>query len=293
MKKLALALVLLAEVSAFASAPEDGWTGTCAKFHSPSQPKLNADYCIYSDPASTGSDVLYYLSGRGSGATMWVEEAQGIRARWKSLGLPTPTVVTISFDLNPVIWWVLLDHNHDGSTGLYPVFVDEFMPMVEKQLGGVQGRRLLIGRSMGGFNASQLLLRRPKDFARVALLCPAILTLSPYADAAEDEAYIQRSGASPLFLFLVKFFFRSSLENEQNWMEVSPLEQGRTALGADTPPLHVSCGEEDHYGFHDGAHEFAKLARSLSAHEVLWQSLKGNHCTFDPAAIADFILSNR
>jgi Putative esterase len=291
MKLVVGGLLLVTSTVAFGSTPSDGWSGTCAKFHSPSQPKLNVDYCIYSDPASTSADVLYYLSCRGSGATMWVEEMEGVRARWKALGLSTPTVVTISVDLNPVIWWILVDHNSDGSTGLYPVFVNEFMPMVENQLGGVKGRRLLVGRSMGGFNASQLLLRMPEKFDRVALLCPAILSISPYADHRDDEAYLKRSKGSPLFLFLVKLFMRSSLEGVGEWNEVSPLELGKTALGPETPPLHVSCGDIDHYGFHDGAEKFAALAKSLSSNEVVWQSLHGNHCTFDPVSIADFILA--
>ena len=52
-----------------------------------------------------------------------------------------------------------------------------------------------MGRSMGGFNAVQIMSRRQRDFERVALLCPAILTVSSYAPA--EETWLRTVKPSP------------------------------------------------------------------------------------------------
>jgi pimeloyl-ACP methyl ester carboxylesterase len=273
------ALTSAAPFGAFASDAE--WFSDCGKLASPA-----GEYCIYSNPFTAGSDVLYYFTGRASTARDWFDEAKDVRKAWENMGAKTPTVITVVLGS----WWLMLDQNKDGSAGPFPAFVNQLMPWLEAKAGGVHGRRLLVGSSMGGFNASQLLLRIPQTFDKIALLCPAIMTISPYAKIGESFEYMKESGAEAFSTWLLQFFFRNSLVNEAEWDQVSPMLVGQKNLGADTPPLFVSAGEQDHYGFHYGAEKFAAMAAQLSHSPVTWRSVPGNHCSFDSGGLAEFLV---
>jgi pimeloyl-ACP methyl ester carboxylesterase len=278
----ALALVLLA-LSGQAKADDDSWFSRCEKFRTP----VKGAFCIHNQPFTGSDDVLYYFIGRGSNERTWFEsEGIELRRAWEKSGARTPTVVTIVLGS----WFLLTDRNKDGSRGLFPMFVEDILPKIEAKLGGVRGRRLLTGSSMGGFNASQLLLKRPDLWSRAALLCPAILAVSPYSTLDESFDYMKRSGAGPFSTWLFQAFFRGWFASEKDWHEVSPLEIAESKLGPDTPPLFVSAGEQDHYGFHLGGELFAELARHRSQNEVEWKSVPGNHCSFDSVELGAFLV---
>ncbi|HUP57231.1 MAG TPA: alpha/beta hydrolase-fold protein [Bdellovibrionota bacterium] len=276
------AILVLQPVVSQARAPS-GWQSVCTPLESP----VKGSYCVHTDPGSAGDDVLFYFAGRGTGPMKWFEEYPAILDYWRTHGSTTPTVVTMAFDTFAG-WWLLTDEKPDGSPALYSFVADELMPRIERELGGVRGRRLLMGRSMGGFNAIQLLSRRQRDFERAALLCPAILTVSSYSPAQETFDYMKRTGADVFSMMVLHLFNRTSFRDDAHWKEHSPLEIGAKFLGPDTPRLHISCGMQDHYGFQEGAEKFAELARSLSQQEVTWQPVPGNHCSFDSEAIARY-----
>lgn len=143
---------------------------------------------------------------------------------------------------------------------------------------------------MGGFNAAQLYLKRGSLFKRAALLCPAITSISPFATKEEVDAYMKRTGAKPFNVLsaisLAKQFFPTAEEYNAS----APLVVADKYLGPDSPPVHVSCGMQDGYGFQEGAKMFADLALDRKVPEATWQELEGGHCTFDAKAVADFIL---
>lgn len=260
----------------------------CSKFEATPR----GGWCAYTDPVHDSGDVAYYFTGRGSNEhTWWDSEGRGLRNAWNDSGAATPTVVTINFGTGTGIgFWLLTPRLKDGSEGLFQLFVDQVLAEVEKKLGGIRGRRLLIGSSMGGFNASQLLLHRPGLWSRVALLCPAILAVSPYSTVPEGVDYMKRSGAGPFSTWLLQWFFRDWFQAQPDWEEVSPLGTAETLLGPDTPPLFVSAGLQDHYGFWLGGQLFAETAALVSTNEVTWKPVKGNHCSFDPVSLADFLV---
>ncbi len=168
--------------------------------------------------------------------------------------------------------------------------MNDLIPFIEKEkLGGIPRKRLLIGESMGGFNATELVLKHPELWQRAAIACPAIVNASPYAGADEIDRYIQRTGADPQYVHDAIQLSQSVFPDEASWETAAPLLLAKTALGEDTPPLHVSCGDKDQYGFFEGAKAFADQAQENGV-DVVWQSVSGGHCTADPVALADFLI---
>ncbi|MGZ3686601.1 MAG: alpha/beta hydrolase-fold protein, partial [Bdellovibrionota bacterium] len=151
--------------------------------------------------------------------------------------------------------------------------------------------RLLWGYSMGGFNAAQLLLRDGFLFERVVLLSPAFLTVSPFAPKEEVDAYITRNHLNSIGRFKVQTFIgllKKNYKTPEQWAANDPLELSKEGLPA-SAKVYVSDGDQDDYGFHEGAELFVRQAPTRGA-RLEWESLKGGHHTTNPEAIAKFLL---
>jgi pimeloyl-ACP methyl ester carboxylesterase len=253
------------------------------------QSPITWSFCISRTKDSDNEDVLYYMHGLAHSEKSWAfgdGHPSAIRAYWEAKDKKMPIAVAISF--GP--FWLLSEKNASPKSGLLTFMTDYAIPFIERErLGGVARRRLLIGESMGGFNATQLVLKAPELFERAAIVCPAIVNASPYASAEEIAAYVRRTGADPEYVRSALQLSQSVFPDEASWETAAPLEIGRTRLGEDTPPLHLSCGDKDQYGFFEGAKAFADLARSNGV-DAVWEPLTGGHCAADPAALADFLL---
>lgn len=245
-------------------------------------------YCLTTTPGSANPDLLYYLHGKGGGKKSWASSrnySAGIRSAWAEAGKDAPAVATVSFGS----FWLLAGRNASAGSGLYEFFREKAMPLVESRLGAPPRSRLLLGESMGGFNGAELLLKEPKLFSRAALACPAIPGVSPYGGREAEADYLRRTHAVPWRFHMALKLLRSVYPDEAAWQAESPLETGRALLGAGTPPLHVSCGDRDDYGFFEAARAFAELAQARGV-DAVWEPLSGGHCAVDPRALAAFLL---
>ncbi|MGK5085856.1 alpha/beta fold hydrolase [Bdellovibrionota bacterium FG-1] len=247
-------------------------------------------YCLNRTEGSDSPDVLYYLHGAGGNERSWVDndwKAKPIGEAWAAAGISAPLVVSVSFGAE----WILADVNSSPVSGLLRVFVDEVLPKIEKKLGQIHGRRLLMGESMGGFNATQLILKFPRLFSRAVIACPVIADLSPYADPNEVQRFVRQTGANfsrvSWLLGLLGRYFGS----ESAWDHASPLRSALSHLGPGSPALHISCGRLDDFGIFEEAHRFAQIAQANGVPEVEWQPLEGGHCVIDQKAIALFLMS--
>ena len=63
----------------------------------------------------------------------------------------------------------------------FAAFQNEIMPALEARFAPRDGHRLLLGGSMGGFNAYLAWVQAPQLFHRVAFVCPAFLPVNPFA----------------------------------------------------------------------------------------------------------------
>lgn len=243
-------------------------------------------YCVSESLSSNKTEVLYYFHGGGGSELSWDDSnnyTAEIKKYWNSNGHHPPVVVTVSFgDI-----WLLAQKNSSEQSGLYEVFKIEVIPYIEsKVLGQKPVTRMLLGESMGSYNAAVLALRNPKMFRRAALLCPALDLFLPTSER-DIENYAKQTGASLSYAknaaqIASKFF--DSPEAAQSNSPMFLINQSRTV----DLPLYVSCGRQDQYGFYFGAEKFVQIAQSKNAN-VVWMPLEGKHCTADPDSVAKFL----
>jgi len=241
------------------------------------------DYCIHRQRGSVSHDVLYYLHSGGSSEYEWQDTSQvdQVYAAW---GANAPTVITVSYGS----FWLLAERNAASRSGLLDHLVHRVIPYLEAKLSFQPEHRMLAGASMGGFNAAELYLKAPSLFSRVVLLCPAISTVSPYASPQTIDDYIARTHANPASvhqaLTLVSMYF----PNEASWSKAAPVTLAQQEAGPGFPPVFISVGSEDQYGFFEGAQALAEAIQSKGG-SAQFSLVSGGHCSFDADAAITFI----
>ncbi|MFI5360408.1 MAG: alpha/beta fold hydrolase [Elusimicrobiota bacterium] len=245
-------------------------------------------YCVTTTAGSSNRTLLYFLHGHGHDAENWANSGDykaKVRRLWKDGGFEPPVVVSVSFGG----FWLLIDRNQSKLSGLLEFFKTDVMPTVERDLA-VSGtpRRLLFGESMGGFNAAQVVMKYPGDFARAVLTCPAVANLSPYPTKEALAAYKSAPGVTAWKVSLMLHLAHKVYKTEAEWRLSDPFTIGKTLLGPRTPPLLISSGDRDQYGLYKSDGEFASLAKAQGV-DVTYTPLHGGHCSADPESIARFL----
>ena len=242
-----------------------------------------AAYCIQKpEEAAPNGKVIYYLHGLGGNA----REAfnQGLTAEAISA-----SVIAVSFGQA----WLFApaDTQAPGSETM-KAFVDELMPRLEARLESPveTSMRALVGVSMGGHNGTQLYEQHGALFARIALLCPALSEISPYATPREVLAYVQRTDADPLTVARAIAVGRAAFPTKETWESATPFNpENLSRIGQQSPPLFVSIGRQDEWGFFEGAEAFVDQLRSKNMSDVEWRPVDGPHCSFDREALWKFL----
>lgn len=241
------------------------------------------DYCYRLIDRSSTKDIVYFFHGLGGAADTWFTQCLGTQMlqKWWSIKGYRPMIVTISFGSQ----WLLADNSKNK---LLPYFRNVAMPFLEKQVGGLQGgRRLLIGQSMGGMNAIEASLKYPGTFQRVALLCPAISSISPFSTSREIQDYISRTRAKPHLVEKMLRISKSVFTDQNDWDRHDPL---RLIRGSRNSPLfYLSIGSRDGYGFQEGSRRFVDIAKSRFF-SFIWAPAIGGHCNFERRSSANFIM---
>jgi pimeloyl-ACP methyl ester carboxylesterase len=243
-------------------------------------------YCISKTDGSRNPDLAYFFHGIYGSENDWSNDRK-IQEAWNEAHLDAPTVVSVSFGNV----WLLSSKEGSELTGkLMDIFLHTVIPQIEKQLGGLRGKRLLIGKSMGGFNAAEVYLWNPELFSAVALLCPALSPISPYASDEDVQNFIERTSSNPFLVHRARDVARTMFTTEAQWNAISPQLVASTLIKGNSPRLYVSIGREDGYGFFGGAEEFSKVAQSKAVSDVQWVPVDGGHCAFDPLALVRFLV---
>ncbi len=222
--------------------------------------------------------IIYYLHGLGRDENEWRRNKIA-----RSLGdvfQPQPTVIGVSFGRD-----ALLLENRDG--GRLQFLVDEALEIIEGQHQLAPRERFLMGESLGGHNAAQIYLHRPEVFDRVVLIAPAILPMPDERSFVSAWRMGEAVGANISARLRLSLMWRTKFGAmlRQNQPLLTKVER---LASVDSPPLFVTCGQHDQWGFHDSGREFAARARSRGA-QVVWQSVPGSHSTADPHSIAGFL----
>jgi pimeloyl-ACP methyl ester carboxylesterase len=149
-------------------------------------------------------------------------------------------------------------------------------------------RVLLLGDSMGGFNALQILLREPSSFDRVALICPALSGSSPFSSEWNADPDTQR--ASRFYRYAYARALRWSFGSEENWLRSGPFGYLESAsfLGA-LPPVYLASLQADTYGFVDAVAAAARLLGKAGFPVTESSEPGGKHCFPDAERLAHFL----
>lgn len=245
------------------------------------------NYCIRQVDRSLTQDVVYFFHGLNGNAETWFTQYLGtkmIQGYWNRNDYK-PTVITISFGTS----WLLVNSHRSR---LLPLFINKILPYLESKVGGLQsGRRMLIGQSMGGFNAVQASLQHPELFSKVALLCPALTTLGPFATDEEVLEYIKRNKADPALIANMLRITRQAFADPSEWDRHNPMKLVGQWTSVKRPQFHISIGLTDEYGFFEGSMEFTRLGLKNFFY-FDWMPVIGGHCNFSRLAASKFIMGD-
>lgn len=238
-------------------------------------------YCINRVPNSRSTTLVYHFHGRRGNARWWNDDSYysgDLYREWAQQGIAPPTVVSISF--GPL--WLL------EQQGRLKVFREQIVPHIESTLNTEFDRRLVVGESMGGFNALLVWLNTGAQFDGAAALCPPLPTVSPDASLGELTDYLSTSSTSLQRAGMMLLMGRYLFPDEQSWQHNSPLALAaqRNLKAAGT--LYLSCGKQDDWGCMAGSKQLLARAQSRGA-RVLWHPQPGGHCDIDRVSLAGFL----
>lgn len=159
----------------------------------------------------------------------------------------------------------------DGHLRYSDFFLDEFIPYIEHKYHtrSDRGGRAVSGISMGGYGAIRFAFAYPQKFSAVSAESAALFADSP---KLLDEA--MRSG-SPRARLLGTIF--GSPINAAHWNANNPFVLAKqNAAAISHLAIYFNCGNQDNYGFEEGA---AKLDQLLTSEKIAhtFKSYDGGH----------------
>lgn len=247
-------------------------------------------YCIYRYD-NHSQKVVYYFHGLLGDERDWERNSEKkMLTQWKKTGQQPPIVVSMSFGRS----WLLAEKNSSSKSGLYEILVQKILPQIQGQfLAIIPEQNILLGFSMGGFNAIQLYFKQPQFFSQAAIICGAMSIVSPHAEQDEIDAYIQRTNAQRWLVLLAMNLSRYYFPSEADWSKHSPVSLAQNDLGPDSPPLYFANGLADEFGFHEGNLAFVEIATQKYARIKSHFYQNGGHCDVDQEPIADFLVQTK
>jgi pimeloyl-ACP methyl ester carboxylesterase len=267
---------------------------TCQDFGSP----LTGGFCIHRRLSSHNSDILYYFHGLGGDLTYWSGSSfypAQVRQMWDEKHEDAPIVISISFGQV----WLLAQKNSSPYSGLFEALVDNIIPQIEAMLGGLKGRRLLLGESMGGFNSMQLALKTHL-FTKVAALCVPMADLPFDADGEAMQKYIEKSTAWQYYKDSAPNLMMESVSQmvqlthtfyplSSDWDAANPLTLMNSVEIQGLPQLYMAAGAYDRFALFEQDQNFARTLLSRGA-QLEWRPQWGGHCAIDIPTLADFLI---
>ena len=249
-----------------------------------SSERLN--YCVYRAKSGTNGDVVYHLHGRNLDEQIWNDDTYWtsmVQASWQQAKVMPPIVVVASY--GPT--WLLVSKGKQEVSGLLEDFMTK-LPEIDKRTGTPK-RRMLLGESMGGLNVLIAGLTYPKNFVKIASLCPGVYATSPFSSLSIIKATLKRTGGDPKIGFGIWWMAKNHIADEQEWKRASPIELMKSA-NAQYPALYLSNGLYDAYGNFEGSNMLADIAAQRGV-SVEWHPLYGGHCAIDASSLASFLVS--
>jgi hypothetical protein len=251
-------------------------------------------YCAFRTQGSTNRDVVFYFHGRGEASSgnerAWTRAnffPENIRARWAAAGKDAPIIFAVSFGST----WVLADRDASSINVTMNLFDRDVMDHAKGILGGLNGRILVLGDSMGGLNASIFAIKSQYPVAKLAALCPLIADISPFAPPLAVGAFLRANPeTNAQSLVMVMGLGRTAFPSQAEWEAGSPLEIARRQRESYPFSFYSSAGRKDRFGIFSGAEAFAKEMTRIGTRTV-FEPMNEDHCAVNPVAVADFLVA--
>lgn len=148
----------------------------------------------------------------------------------------------------------------DGKNRYSDFFLRELLPYIETHYRVIRQRRSrgVTGLSMGGYGALRFAFAFPELFGSVSAQSPALITEAP----RELDHDLQEAG--PLAHLLGSVF--GNPIGVAHWNQNNPFQLARKSQAQlRTQKIYFNCGEQDEYGFAEGAD---KLHKQLLAEKI-------------------------
>ena len=226
-------------------------------------------YCVQREAKPRSGTVLYYFHGNGGSESSWnTPEHQQLVNMWGKQASAPSAIVSISFGTN----WFL-------NQNLQEMVARKIIPEIESRLGFAVKKRVLLGESMGGFNAAVMALASPKVFDRIAIACPAVYPVNPYASSREVSQFVARQPAGTNTKFILKWFGKqqSYYRSADEFNALDPIRMPEKVTSSSTP-LYLMGDEKDSLGVYEGAKLMALAAKKRGLNVQWWSIPNADHC---------------
>lgn len=219
----------------------------------------------YASATNTRYPVLYFLHGLFENETSWSERGgKQILDNLLSDGQVGKFIVVLpdggrSFYINSM----------DGHERYEDFFIQELIPAIDKKYRTIAdyAMRGISGSSMGGYGALHLAMRHADVFGSASAQSAALLPKFPNPLPTE--------GRWGFYAKVLQGPFGSPL-SESYWEANSPLTLAEHPENFRNLKLYFDCGEQDRYGFNEGAELLDKILTAHGfAHE--FHLRPGNH----------------
>ena len=179
----------------------------------------------------------------------------------------------------PEGWDSFFINSADGHDRYSDFFLSEFLPYIETHYRAIRDRKYrgVTGLSMGGYGALRFGFARPELFGSVSAQSAALITESP------QELNTDARIASPLGRMLGGVF--GNPLNVAHWQQNNPFDLARkNQIQIRTQAIYINCGQQDEYGFADGATRMHK--------QLLAEGVRHEFHLYPGGHTADYFLSH-
>ena len=245
---------------------------------------LDIKYSYCYDSSNDSQDMIVYMHGAFSSAKAWTKPAFFSTKKFLEVKIgmkKQPKALTISFGRS----WMLTNQTERDKRPKYAT-IENFM----KVLGHLERkhfrpkRRFLVGISMGGHNALQLYLHKPKMWDRAVIVNPLQTECHPFDRLDVKCMWGNTTKQSTLSHVMVRANYESRALYDAN----SPAGAGAQFASSEHPPLQLHIAENDEFKFTEGGIAIFKalLGRGVPIEAVV---NPGDHKDMGVTKIIDFL----
>jgi S-formylglutathione hydrolase FrmB len=237
-------------------------------------------YCVmlppdYEKESSKKYPVLYFLHGLGENEQTLLRSGgwgliEDLRQQHK---------VGDFLMVAPEGWDSFFINSADGRDRYSDFFLTEFLPYIESHYRVIRDRKArgVTGLSMGGYGALRFAFARPDLFGSVTAQSAALITESP------QELNVDLRSAGPFARLLGKAF--GDPVNVPHWQQNNPFHLAqKNQIQIKTLAIYMNCGQQDEYGFADGATRMHK--------QLLAEGVRHEFHLYPGGHNADYFLSH-